>query len=253
MQDSKSRFSNRVEDYKRYRPSYPLEALQFIKDKCKVDVNYKIADIGSGTGISTKALLDSFQCNVYAVEPNENMRLEAESVLSENPLFHSVKGSAETTTLNDQSINMVTAFQAFHWFDKEEIKGEFRRILKEPRYVVLVWNDRITKGSKFLEGYESILQEMPEYSKVNHTDIELQDIERFFNSSEMIYKEFPNSQKFDYEGLKGRFFSSSYTPSRGTPEYDQQIIKLHDLFKSTNVNGFIEFVYRTQVYIARFN
>jgi ubiquinone/menaquinone biosynthesis C-methylase UbiE len=251
MKDAKKRFSDRVDDYKKYRPSYPSDALLYVKNICNVQKEWRIADIGSGTGISTNALLDSFQCNVYAVEPNENMRSEAEASLSDNSLFHSVNGSSEQTTLGNQSINLVAAFQAFHWFDKQKSKEEFRRILTASGWLLLVWNDRITEGSSFVEGYERIVQGLPEYSKVNHKNTGRNGIEEFIGSSDVIYREFPNSQYFDFEGLKGRFFSSSYTPPAGSLEYQEQIKKLKNLFDATNVNGQIEFIYRTQIYLGK--
>lgn len=251
MKDSKVRFSDRVEDYKRYRPSYPPEALQFVKDNCKVEKEWRIADIGSGTGISTGAVLNAFGCHVFAVEPNENMRLEAEASFSKNPLFHSINGSSEETRLEANSINVIAAFQAFHWFDKTKSRIEFKRISAEPNWVVLVWNDRISEGTAFLEGYEAILQLLPEYPKVNHRNSERCNIERFIGATDLVYAEFENSQQFDFEGLKGRFFSSSYTPSFGTQEHQIQIDKLNALFEDTNKNGTIEFVYKTQIYLGK--
>jgi SAM-dependent methyltransferase len=252
MEDPKNRFTNRVSDYKKYRPSYPNEALQFIKDKCQIKRDWNIADIGSGTGISTKAMLDAFECTVYAVEPNEKMRLEAENSLSINPLFHSVNGSSDDTKLDSQSINMIAAFQAYHWFDKQKAKEEFKRILKNPKWVLLVWNNRVTEGTQFLEGYEQILSKLAEYPKVNHKNTDINDIKDFIGTSDLIYKEVQNSQRFDYEGLVGRFFSSSYTPSVGSTEYFEQIRKLKELFDATNEGGQIEFRYRTQIYLGMF-
>lgn len=251
MKDSKKRFSDRVNDYKRYRPLYPDEALEYVKHECAIDGHSKIADVGSGTGISTKAMIENYHCHVYAVEPNEKMRLEAESALGGNPLFTSINGSSEDTKLADHSVTMVTAFQAFHWFDSKKAHVEFKRILKEQKWVVLVWNDRVTKSTPFLEGYEGILQMLPEYSKVNHKNTEKLTIEKFIGTSNVNFQTFPNSQKFDLDGLMGRFFSSSYTPSIGTVEYDEQVRKLETLFNSTNDDGLIEFKYQTQIYLGR--
>lgn len=251
MKDPKIRFGDRVDDYKKYRPSYPAEALMYVKEKCKIDKTWNVADIGSGTGISTRALLDCFQCNVFAVEPNANMRMQAEETLSDNVFFHSVDGSSEQTNLGNHSVNMAAAFQAFHWFDMQKSKLEFKSILTEPSWVLLIWNDRITNGSDFLEGYEKNLKALPEYSTVNHKNVEKKVIEDFMGTTEVIYQEFPNSQRFDFNGLKGRFFSSSYTPAVGTMEYQQQIEKLEHLFTATNRDGQIEILYKTQIYLGR--
>lgn len=251
MLDPKARFSDRVKDYKKYRPLYPLEAILFVKNKCGVEEDWNMADIGSGTGISTASLLDIFKCRVFAVEPNENMRLEAENSLSANPLFHSINGSSEDTNLQSKSMNMIAAFQAFHWFDKDPTRHEFKRIITAPYWILLVWNDRNIEGSKFLEGYENILSSLPEYNRVNHKNTGRKEIEQFLGNSDIIYEEFQNSQRFDLEGLNGRFFSSSYTPPFGTAEYRVQKDKVRKLFEETNENGEVEFVYRTQIYLGK--
>ncbi|MBN1620060.1 class I SAM-dependent methyltransferase [candidate division WOR-3 bacterium] len=253
MKDSMDRFGDRVDSYKKYRPMYPIETVEFIRDKCRVEESWQVADVGSGTGISSSALLKTFGCHVWAVEPNKNMREEAENILSVDPGFHSIDGSAESTGLENGSVNMVTAFQAFHWFDKNKTKNEFRRILKEPHWIVLVWNDRRSCGTVFLEEYEDILRSIPEYLESRHRNVNIGDIYGFMSTAELIYAEFRNLQKLDLEGLKGRFFSSSYTPAQGTEGYRIQLIKLAGLFEKTNINGFIEFLYDTRVFLGRMN
>src|SRR5437016_5211234 len=127
MKAPTERFSDRVENYAKYRPHYPEAALEFMREI--VPRSAKIADVGSGTGILTKQLLDAGY-EVYAIEPNGPMRREAERSMDANPRFHSVKGSAESSLLPDQSIDFITSAQAFHWFDRAKTKVEFRRILK---------------------------------------------------------------------------------------------------------------------------
>jgi SAM-dependent methyltransferase len=251
LKDSKIRFSDRVENYKKYRPTYPIEAIEFIKDKCNIGRDCSIADIGSGTGISSASLIKVFQCNVFAVEPNEKMRAEAETLLSDNPLFHSINGSSENTSLDENSIQIITAFQSFHWFNKELSKLEFRRIAAEPKWIVFVWNDRKVDGTSFLKGYNDVLKSLPEYHKVNHKNLNSNEIEQFIETSNLMYNEYDNVQKLDYEGLIGRFFSSSYTPKTGTNEYQICRDKLMKLFKETNQNGFVELGYTTKIYMGK--
>jgi SAM-dependent methyltransferase len=92
------RFSDRVADYVRYRPGYPPETLDLLRDAVGLTTQSVVADIGSGTGISTELLLRS-GAEVYGVEPNDPMRAAAEAQLAANPRFHSVRGTAEATTL----------------------------------------------------------------------------------------------------------------------------------------------------------
>jgi len=251
MRDSKVRFSDRVNDYKKFRPTYPPGVVSFILDNCPVAKDWKIADIGSGTGISTKLFLDGLKCSIYAVEPNKDMRMASEESLKDNSLFSSVDGCAENTNLPNNSIDMIAAFQAFHWFDKPKTRIEFARILKEPKWVVFVWNDRIITGKPFLEGYEELMRSIPEYGKVSHKDISSEIIADFLCDKELKVAHFPKIQEFDFEGLKGRLFSSSYTPGEGTEERRIVTQKLKELFDKFNTNGLIELEYRTDIYLGR--
>ena len=100
-----------------------------------------IADFGSGTGLLAQLFLD-FGVEVYGVEPNASMRAAAEQLLARFPRFHSVQGTAETSGLPDQSCDIVTSGQSFHWFDPVRTRQECRRILRPAGWVVLVWNVR---------------------------------------------------------------------------------------------------------------
>jgi ubiquinone/menaquinone biosynthesis C-methylase UbiE len=253
IKDPKIRFSDRAANYRKYRPGYPPGIIAFIVQNCHVDNTWSVADVGSGTGISTKLLMEGLKCRVFSVEPNEKMRKDAENALHANPFYRSVSGSAEATTLDDASVNMVTAFQSFHWFEKEKARREFKRILKEPKYVLFVWNNRAETESDFLKGYEAILQDLPEYKLVNHKNISIDNLRSFIENDEVKTVSYSNLQLFDLEGLKGRFFSSSYTPAFGTQEYYKQITKLESLFQKCNKDGFVEYEYRTEAYLGKMN
>src|SRR5271157_3949183 len=131
-----SRFSDRVENYIRYRPGYPPEALQVLKDDCGLAPQHEVADIASGTGIWTRLLLENGN-RVFGVEPNAEMREAGERLLADFPQFTSVAGTAEATTLTNESVDFVTAAQAAHWFDRERSRREFARILKPSGWLVL--------------------------------------------------------------------------------------------------------------------
>src|SRR5579872_720965 len=124
-----SRFSDRVENYVRYRPGYPPEALDVLKTECGLTTKHVIADVASGTGIWTRSLLENGN-TVFAIEPNADMRQAGERLLAEFGSFRSVSGSAEATSLSDASVDFVTAAQAAHWFDRQRARREFARILK---------------------------------------------------------------------------------------------------------------------------
>src|SRR5258708_2582165 len=143
-----SRFSDRVENYVRYRPGYPPGVLQALRDDCGLAPGHVIADIASGTGIWTRMLLENGN-PVFGVEPNTEMREAGERLLAAFPKFTSVAGNAEATTLPDHSVDFITAAQAAHWFDRERARLEFVRILKSRGWLALLWNDRLTRSTPF--------------------------------------------------------------------------------------------------------
>src|SRR3982074_3012215 len=127
-----ARFSDRVENYVRYRPGYPPEVLDLLRTECGLRPSHIVAAIASGTGVFTRLLLENGN-SVFAVEPNAAMRemgnRQLES-LSAGDRLASVAGTAEETTLKSASVDFVTAAQAAHWFDLPRARAEFVRILR---------------------------------------------------------------------------------------------------------------------------
>src|ERR1700730_13085769 len=201
MRDPTERFSERAEGYAKYRPGYPEDMVRFLQ--ALVPPPATVADIGSGTGILTRQLLNS-QYDLYAVEPNQAMRREAERNLSDCSSFHSVPGTAESTTLPDRSVDLITCAQAFHWFDRVKTKLEFSRILKINGVAALLWNERQEGASAVNRAYDKLLKEMvPEYENVSHRRIAAEDIRNFFAPGEAQLRTFPNHQTLDREGFIG--------------------------------------------------
>ncbi|MBS1635448.1 MAG: methyltransferase domain-containing protein [Bacteroidetes bacterium] len=252
-QNSLHRFSDRVDNYVRYRPHYPEAAYAFMETAGLLNPGACVADIGSGTGISAKPLLERGY-RVTGIEPNADMRHAAESMLSSFPNFKSLEATAENTSLPDQSIDMILAGQAFHWFDRERSRVEFKRILKPGASVVLMWNDRRTDTSDFLKVYEDFLQMFgTDYKEINHKNTqEKQVFDAFFGGS---YKQtsFYNFQDVDFAGLKGRVLSSSYMPNEGHKDYDFMIYCLKKIFTRYQQNGLVRLDYDTQIYYAPLN
>ncbi len=118
MEDTYSRFSRGVENYIRYRPRYPQQLVDLLKAECGLSPAHIVTDIGSGTGLLTELFLKNGN-QVYGVEPNLEMRSAAESLLRSHPLFTSIAGTAEATTLANHSVHLITVGQAFHWFKHE--------------------------------------------------------------------------------------------------------------------------------------
>ncbi len=165
--DATERFSNRVADYVRYRPGYPPALLDWLHHDMGVPTETLVADIGAGTGISTRLFLAAGH-PVIAVEPNAAMRNAADAWLSPYHLrLKLVDGTAEATTLADDSVGLVSAAQAFHWFDMEAVRAEWRRILHPGGQALVFWNSRLLDSSPFLIGYEQLLLEFgTDYTEV---------------------------------------------------------------------------------------
>ena len=248
--DATNRFSDRVQHYVRYRPTYPPGLIGLLAREAGLTNKAVVADIGSGTGISARPFLSNGNV-VYAVEPNSAMREAAEELLGSTPGFVSVGGTAEQTGLPDASVDLVTAMQAFHWFDGPRARQEFQRILKTGGPVVLVWNTRRTGGTKFLEGYEQVLKKWgTDYQQVRHDRAGHDAIARFFAPNRFITHRLENAQVFDFEGVRGRVLSSSYAPDESHPNHGPMMRDLRELFDTHQIEGHVRFEYDTEVHIG---
>lgn len=250
VSNATSRFSDRVENYVRYRPGYPKDVLRALQNTCGLAPHHLIADIASGTGIWTRILLENGN-HVFGVEPNAEMRQAGEQQLAGFPKFTSVAGTAESTTLPDNNVDFVTAAQAAHWFHRERAPREFRRILKPGGWLVLLWNERLTTANAFLREYEQLLLTYgTDYEDVRHertTDA----VNEFFDPAPFQERQFPMRQEFDYEGLEGRLLSSSYAPGPAHPNHEPMLRELRRIFDARNSAGRVAFDYKTRVYFGQ--
>lgn len=251
--DPTKRFSGRVDSYARYRPGYPPEALDVLRIEGALKDSDVVADIGSGTGILSELFLRRGH-EVYGVEPNAQMRAAAERLLAASPGFHSVAGSAEATTLGNRSADLAVAGQAFHWFDREKARAEFRRILRGEARVALLWNDRKTAGTRFSELYERLLRDFgTDYAAVDHKNLGRDVFDRFFGSGNWALISLSNEQRLDLDALRGRLLSSSYAPAPGQPRHAEMMKTLDEIFSATNEHGFVRMEYDTRIYLGRLN
>lgn len=250
MANTVERFSNRVENYIKYRPGYPKEILEVFASEMNLTETSVIADIGSGTGISARLFLENGNA-VFGVEPNAAMRAAAEEFLKDFPRFQSVDGTAENTNLPDGSVDFVIAAQAFHWFDKDKTPAEFERILRANGFVALIWNERQLDSNAFLRDYEELLKKYgTDYEKVRHDNLDKEIFEKSFQAVFDV-KTFLNVQTLDFEGLKGRLLSSSYMPSENDSRFEPMLIELQRLFEKYAESGKIQILYNTNIFYTR--
>lgn len=255
--DATARFSGRVDEYVKARPSYPRGVLPILRDACGLSARSVVADLGSGTGLFTKLLLES-GATVHAVEPNDEMRAAAERLLAATaPNFRSVAGRAEATTLEDDSVNLVTAAQAFHWFDVEAARVEIARIVRPPvsdasGNVALVWNDRDVASTPFLRAYEELLVAgCPKYKALQGKANDVPKLDRLLGRGRWARHTVANEQRHDRAGLVERLVSSSYAPRPGEPNHDENIAELGAIFDRHAVAGTVTMLYTTVVVIGR--
>lgn len=245
------RFSDKAKKYEQYRPEYTEETLTEILKLSGIlpHARQKVADVGAGTGKFTKLLLDrGFE--VYAIEPNDQMRAIAESKFKDIKNFNSISATSENTTMDDKSVTLITVAQAFHYFDLEKTKEEFLRILKPGGKVALIWNFRL-RDSEFIREYEEAIygthsqKVNPTHAQDNMTD---NIFKLFFCKYETI--NIPNSQSFSLEELWGRTLSNNHAPKENEPEYQELYEKVKKLFYKYQKDGKVLFSYRTQIVVG---
>ncbi len=252
--DPTERFSDRVANYVKYRPSYPPALLDRLADEGLVGPGVKVADVGAGTGIFTE-LLAARGCEVWAVEPNRAMRnaLDAQLCALEGATCFTVDATAEHTTLPDHDFRAAFAVQAFHWFDLAAARAEFARILAADGQAVLIWNSRRTRGTPFLEEYEQLIVRFgTDYTVVNHQNVEVRaKLAPFFGHDAFHEAVFDNQQVLGFDGLRGRLVSSSYIPQPGESGYEEMIAALRDLFERYEEGGKVVIEYDTRMFWGR--
>lgn len=248
MTDPTRRFTERVADYVRARPSYPPELLELLRESHGFDPSWAVADVGSGTGNLSGLFLDAGN-RVYAVEPNAEMRGAAERRFAGRSGFASVDGRAEQTGLAPASVDLVAAGQSFHWFDRLRAREEFLRILRPGRPVALIWNDWAVETAPFMRDYERLVRRYgTDYERVRGLWPDAAELARFFGAPGIEARVLPYRQIFDREGLRARLRSSSYVPAPGAPGHRELLAALDELFDRWQQDGRVTFEYRTRVW-----
>lgn len=246
------RFSALAGNYARYRPTYPPALLDLLDAEIGLSPAATIADVGAGTGIFTRLLLD-YGCTVYAVEPNAEMRAAAEESLAAYPRFHSVAGAAANTTLPAASVDHVTAAQAFHWFDARAARREFLRILRPHGTVILVYNSWRGSEDPVTIAYDALLDRLALDRDAGPGKTRAGDeaLAAFYGAGSFAQASLPNPHLYDWDAFRGRALSSSYAPLPGHPDHQPFLAALHALFDRYAEQGRLRFPYVTRLYWGR--
>ncbi len=249
--DSTRRFTDRVEDYVRFRPGYPGAVVPWVAGQADLGPGADVVDLGSGTGLLSRCFLDA-GFKVTGVEPNAAMRRAGIECLSDYETADFADGTAERTGLPDACCDLVVSGQAFHWFDPLASRAECLRIARRPARAAMIWNER-RLGSPFMNEYEALLlARAPSYGEITASHVDESALTRFFGGGHSTRVEFPNEQILDFEGLRGRLMSSSYAPVEGESGHDALIDGLQALFRRHASDGTVRIDYGTVVMFARF-
>jgi SAM-dependent methyltransferase len=244
MIDPRERFSAAADLYHRYRPSYPDALLDWLERATGVRPPARVADVGCGTGISSR-LLAARGFAVTGVDPNDSMLAHARA---EGGARYG-QGTATETGLAEASVDLVTVAQAFHWFDVPAALAEFRRVLASPGWCAAFWNLR--RPSPFMDDYDRLLRaHSSEYEVLRKPEPTLQAILKAEGVADAREAEFPNRQLLDREGLHGRAHSSSYVVHgvADAAAFDRALGEVFDRHQSA---GKVEFTYRTVAVCCR--
>ena len=247
--DATKKFDGKAKNYALGRPGYAPELVDCFYSRCGIKKTSVIADIGSGTGKFAKCFLDRGN-DVYCVEPNEEMRHQAESELSRYANYHSVAGTAESTTLDNCSIDHITVAQAFHWFNPNDFKSECRRIIRAGGKAFLVWNNRVETDAVNEELYAINAAYCPQFKGFSGGIKKDDDRIADFFEHRYDYVAFDNPLLFDRQTFIARSLSSSYSLKEGDNGYEMYIADLQKLFDKHQKDGVVSVLNQSVAYIG---
>ena len=243
------RFSGLAKVYSRHRPDYPVAAVDFILARCGLKPGTLLVDVGSGTGISSRQFA-ARRLWVVGIEPNAEMRAEAERCDPNGPPPEYRPGTAEATGLSEAFADAVLAAQAFHWFDPEPTLREFHRILKPGGWAILLWNER-DESDPFTAAYGAVIRTARdalavETPRKNAGSVLLNH--PLFTAA--LQASFPHGQTLDENGMLGRAFSASYAP-QVPAEAEKFAADLRAVFARFQNGGQVVLRYRATATVAR--
>lgn len=249
---STQKFSGIANEYTQSRPSYAMEFIECLYEKYGFADSSVIADIGSGTGKLAKQLLKKGS-KVFCVEPNYDMRSVAEKELNTYANFNSITGSAECTTLSDNSVDFITTAQAFHWFDTKSFKKECSRIIKADGKVFLIWNIRNEEALINKELYQVFSKYCSDFKGFSGGIKPHDDRIKEFFENEYEFLTFDNPLCFDREKFINRCLSGSYSLKKGDYRFDSYAEEIKKVFDKFENGGIVTVENNTVAYVGTLN
>jgi ubiquinone/menaquinone biosynthesis C-methylase UbiE len=242
--DPRRRFTGAGAAYARFRPGYPDAIVDWLLDRAGVGAGARVADVGCGTGIFTR-LLAARDVDAVGIDPNEDMLAQARAAGGASYRL----AEAAATGLERHSVALITVAQAFHWLDRDAALGEFERILRPGAHVAAIYNLR-AEGA-FMEAYDALLRRFSDrYRVVESWEETLAALRRHPLTRDHEEWSGGHVQRFDFEGLHGRAWTSSYVFD-GVREPETFDRALRRLFETHARDGVIEFPYRSVALLFR--
>jgi SAM-dependent methyltransferase len=243
--DPRRRFRGAANVYARYRPGYPAPLVDWVLAEAGAGGGDRVADVGCGTGILTR-MLAARGAKVVGIDPARDMLVRAREA---GGAARYLEAEAAATGLRGGSVALVTVAQAFHWFDHDAALEEFRRILRPRGHVAAIWNLR-GEGA-LMDAYDALLRRFSrEYSVVESWEAALGQLRRNPRVRAPREARASHVQRFDFEGVHGRAWSSSYV-RHGVDDGPGFDAALRRLFDAHAVDGKVEFPYRTEALVFR--
>jgi len=243
-------FSSKVADYMASRPDYPQALFDGLKVECALPDGATVADVGAGTGLLTHGLLTNGY-RVIAVEPNPAMRAACDRHCGAFKHYRSVEGCAESIPLEAATADLITAAQAFHWFEVDRARAECLRVLRPHGSVALIWNDRV-QSDPLHAALDQVFAEFggAKWSAlVAHED--RTDVPKFFGVARTRALSWPHEHSVGVEALVALAFSRSYMPDRNSTEGQAAVRKLELIFDRLRTGSTVTVRYRTLLIVGR--
>lgn len=224
-------FNGKIEDYEKGRPEISHNALEYICSIVPADAVF--ADVGAGTGKFTSLIVERGNF-VYAVEPNDEMRAVLAMRLQKSPNLKILDTCAESTGIPSNSVDVVVAVTALHWFDLDTFRIECQRILKPGGMVIAIYNSRKTELRKVADD----------------PAVEMKTTLFFKGKCEIV--EFPNPQYYSRDKFIAYHLSHSSAPKLGDQKYSLYMKELNKQFEQNSINDKYFFDFVSIVYYDRY-
>lgn len=223
-------FCGKASIYEKGRPEISREALEYLYSIIPTDAVF--VDVGAGTGKFT-SLIAKRGNFIYAVEPNEEMRTVLTIKLKKYPNVKILGTCAEKTGIPDQSVDVIVAVTALHWFDLSAFKLECHRILKQGGMIIVVYNPLKTELRKVTNDYKKNIA-----------------ADCFFKMGCEII-EFPNSLYYPRDKFIAYHLSHSSSPTPNDMEFTSVLRELNLKFDLYKIDNSYLFDFVTVMYISK--